>query len=79
LVLLARERTGWATSFALLIDVAFFVDISGTWAASWHLVSLVAVVAVGSVIWPAITARSSLPERLPVAPRTRRLARQGSR
>jgi Glycosyltransferase family 87 len=79
LVLLARERTGWATSFALLIDVAFFVDISGTWAASWHLVSLVAVVAVGSIIWPAITARSGLPERLPVAPRTRRLARQGSR
>lgn len=79
LVLLARVRTGWATSFALLMDVAFFVDISGNGAASWHLVSLVAVAAIVSVIWPTITARNGLPERSPVVATTGRLARQGNR
>jgi hypothetical protein len=74
LVLLARDRTGRAISFALLIDAAFFVDISGTGAASWHLVSLVAVAAIGSVMWPAITARSGLLDRPSVFPRRRRLA-----
>jgi hypothetical protein len=74
LVLLARERTGWAITFALLTDAAFFVDISGTGAASWHLVTLVAVAAVGWVLWPAIAARSGLLERRSVTPGNGRLA-----
>jgi Glycosyltransferase family 87 len=78
LVLLARERTGWATGFALLMDVAFFVDISGTSVASWHLVSLVALAAVASIIWPTIPARSGLLERAPLAADTTRLARERS-